>query len=156
MKLLVIILGLVVATSAIANEKQCLAEAIYHEARGESEEAQVAVAHVILNRVKSNKFPDTICGVVKQAKRDNAGKLRKYKCQFSFYCDGRSDKMHNKRAATTAQRLANIAIRWHETGEDFSHGSLFYHTKAVSPSWSKVFSKTVTIDNHIFYDGKRK
>ena len=75
-------------------EKLCLAQAIYHEARGESREGQLAVANVIINRAFSKKYPSTICGVVFQ----NADKGN-YKCQFTFACDGRSDM------GTRAQRL---------------------------------------------------
>ena len=70
----------------------CLAEALYFEARGESIKGQVAVAEVILNRVESNKFPNTVCGVI------NQGTGRKYACQFTYTCDGRAETVGNPRS----------------------------------------------------------
>ena len=86
-------------------EKLCLAQAIYHEARGESKEGQLAVANVIINRAMSKKYPSSICGVVFQ----NADKGR-YKCQFTFACDGRSDKVRERQAWDRAVKMARIYL----------------------------------------------
>ncbi len=141
--------------SVQADDLRCLALNIFHEARGESEEAQMAVAHVTLNRVNSSRFPDNICDVVKQARRDEQGQLIRHKCQFSWYCDGKSDRIPNhtveQRAWKRAKRIAETAIEWHKAGEDFSQGALFYHADYVSPYWADTFEQTVTIDQHIFY-----
>jgi spore germination cell wall hydrolase CwlJ-like protein len=133
------------------SEKTCLAQAIYHEARGESREGQLAVANVIINRAFSKKYPSTICGVVFQ----NADKGR-YKCQFTFACDGRSD-MGNERAAwNRSLKMAETAFHEFQVGERpgvIPDSALFYHTTAVSPSWGQKFRRVATIGSHIFYSG---
>ena len=148
--------AMLAATQSKADEQmRCLALNIYHEARSETAEGQLAIAHTTLNRVKSSKFPNTICKVVKQARYKN-GKLLKHKCQFSWYCDGASDIPKERAAWEMAQYTAQIAVKWYETGEDFSQGALFYHAKYVSPSWSRAFTRVATVDSHHFYDGVRK
>jgi len=131
------------------SEKLCLAQAIYHEARGESREGQLAVANVIINRAMSKKYPSTICGVVFQ----NADKGR-YKCQFTFACDGRSDGGTERAAWNRSIKMAEAAFH------DFQHGrtpdvlpksALFYHTTNVSPNWSNSFRRVAAIGSHIFY-----
>ena len=84
------------------NQMHCLATNIYHEARGESFAGKVAVANVTHNRVDSTKYPNTYCGVVYQAQmyvnwRGNEVPAR-HKCQFSWYCDGKSDDIVLKTA----------------------------------------------------------
>ncbi|RUT30286.1 cell wall hydrolase [Arsenicitalea aurantiaca] len=132
-----------------ADEKLCLTQAIYHEARGETEDGQWAVANVIINRAFSRKYPSTICGVVFQ----NADKGR-YRCQFTFACDGRSDMGNEKSAWRRSAQMAERAYA------DFVRGSrpdvvpdstLYYHTTAVAPSWSRSFRRVATIGSHIFY-----
>lgn len=155
---LIVAVMLLVATKSRAEtpeQMQCLALNIYHEARSETAEGQLAVAHTTLNRVASSRFPNTICKVVKQARYKN-GKLLKHKCQFSWYCDGASDKPKDIAAWEMAQYTAKIAVKWYEQGEDFSNGALFYHAHYVSPSWSRKFTKVATVDSHVFYDGVRK
>lgn len=155
MKSLVIMLAMFAGGSAAASEQHCLALNIYHEARGESEEAQMAVAHVTLNRVASSRFPDSVCGVVKQARRDKSGAIVRHACQFSWYCDGKSDAIADnileQRAWKRAQRISKTAMAWHNVGEDFSQGALFYHAKYVSPYWADSFSLVTRIDQHLFY-----
>lgn len=141
----------VLASQCLAGENYCLALNIYHEARGESEEAQAAVAHVTLNRVASPRFPNSICAVVQQAKRNDKGALIRHRCQFSWFCDGLSDKPKDAQAWERAQRIASIAKDWHELGEDFSQGALFYHADHIRPYWADAFEKSVHIDQHIFY-----
>jgi len=150
MKTLAFILALF-AGGAAASEQHCLALNIYHEARGESEEAQIAVAHVTLNRVASPRFPNNICSVVKQAKRDSTGKIIRHRCQFSWFCDGASDTPKEADAWARAQRLASTAIRWYAVGEDFSLGATHYHAVYVHPYWAEAFEHVLTLDKHIFY-----
>ena len=130
-------------------EQLCLTQAIYHEARGESEKGQMAVANVIVNRAMSRKYPDTICGVVFQ----NA-ELGRYKCQFTFACDGRSDFGTEKPAWNRATQMAQVAYREFQRGERpgvLPDSTLFYHTTAVNPSWSNTFRPVATIGSHVFY-----
>jgi hypothetical protein len=132
-----------------ADEKLCLTQAIYHEARGESESGQLAVANIIINRAMSKRYPSTICGVVFQ----NADK-GKYRCQFTFACDGRSDFGTERAAWSRAARLADVAYAEFIQGERpgvLPNSALFYHTKAVSPNWSSTFQRVATIGSHIFY-----
>jgi spore germination cell wall hydrolase CwlJ-like protein len=131
------------------SEKLCLAQAIYHEARGESREGQLAVANVIINRAFSKKYPSTICGVVFQ----NAEKGR-YKCQFTFACDGRSDMGRERSAWNRSMQLAEDAFYEFQRGDRpgvIPNSVLFYHTTAVAPRWSNTFRRVAAIGSHVFY-----
>lgn len=124
-------------------EWACLAEAIYFEARGESVKGQFAVAEVILNRVDSAEFPDTICKVV------NQGTGRKYACQFTYTCDGKPEKINEPRAFDRVSKVAHLMA---EGGErPLTDGATHYHTKSVNPNWSRVYPRTATIGYHHFY-----
>ncbi|MDB5542010.1 MAG: hypothetical protein JWQ89_3737 [Devosia sp.] len=130
-------------------EKLCLAQAIYHEARGETREGQLAVANVIINRAFSKKYPSTICGVVFQ----NADKGR-YKCQFTFACDGRSDMGRERNAWNRSIKMAEDAFYEFQRGERpgvVPNSALFYHTTAVAPKWSHTFHRVAAIGSHVFY-----
>jgi spore germination cell wall hydrolase CwlJ-like protein len=130
------------------HEKKCLSTAIYNEARGESVDGQWAVANVIINRAMSKRFPSTMCGVVYQ----NADEGR-YRCQFTFACDGRTERIAEPGAWARAKRIAASAFA------EFQHGrrpgivpssALYYHTRAVSPAWSG-FREVAEIGAHVFY-----
>lgn len=127
----------------LSAEGQCLAKAVYFEARGEAVDGQLAVAQVILNRVKSPKFPDTICGVVYQ------NETHKHRCQFSFACDGVSDTPFEGEAWETAKRVSLVALsgRW----EDITFGAKNYHAVYVRPAWSDSLVETGQHGRHIFY-----
>jgi hypothetical protein len=130
-------------------ERDCLAQAIYHEARGESDAGQLAVANVIVNRARSGKFPSTLCGVIYQ----NADKGR-YRCQFTFACDGRSDAPGERRAWARSAALAQDVYAEFATGENVGAvpgSTLYYHTTAVRPSWSSTYNAVAKIGSHIFY-----
>lgn len=122
---------------------RCLAEALYFEARGESVKGQFAVAEVILNRVDSPYFPNSICGVIKQ------GTGRKYACQFTYTCDGHSEVINEPAAYARVGKIAASML----TGapRPLTRGATFYHTKAVRPNWSRKFTRTATIGVHHFY-----
>ncbi len=124
-------------------EWECLSEALYFEARGETLVGQIAVAEVILNRVDSRKYPNSICGVVTQ------GEHRLHRCQFSFKCDGRKEVIHEPKAYDRVAKIARIMI----DGRDriLTDGATHYHTQAVKPSWSRRLEKTADIGVHIFY-----
>ena len=136
-------------------EIACLAVNIYHEARGESKDGQIAVAFVTLNRVKSNSYPDTICGVVyqgyhKPSWRDETKMVPiRHRCQFSWYCDGKPDIV---RDFDIYEEIIELSIDvWEDRYEDNTQGSLFYHADYVEPTWAQHMAKTVKIDRHIFY-----
>ena len=154
MKRTVLALGLMALVSpAFANgeksEIQCLARNIYFEARSESVEGQRAVALVTMNRVQSERFPDTVCGVVHQAVRNASGVPVRNKCQFSWFCDGKPDKIKNKEAWNEALSIAKDV--YHDQSDDITGGATFYHTHAVHPYWAKKFRRVGSIDSHIFY-----
>jgi len=131
------------------DERLCLTQAIYHEARGESEDGQWAVANIIINRALNKKYPSTICGVVFQ----NADK-GKYRCQFTFACDGRSDMGTERRAWQRSMEIAEAAFAEFQRGDRpdvLPKSALFYHTTAVAPSWSRTFRRVAAIGSHVFY-----
>ncbi len=130
----------------LTDQENCLAVAIYHEARGESIRGQFAVAEVILNRVASRQFPNSICGVVYQGARGQNGG-----CQFSFACDGRSEAMPNRTAARKAQRISMLLSDG--AYSRLTQGALFFHTTSVNPSWSQRFEQTAQIGAHLFFRG---
>ncbi len=119
-------------------EFDCLASAVYFESRGEPLEGQLAVAEVIINRMRSGRFRDTICNVVKQPS------------QFSFVRRGVIPEANRSSAAwQRAVAIAHIAMNnLHDvTGED----SLFFHATYVSPAWGRPARRIARIGNHIFY-----
>lgn len=131
------------------SEKLCLTQAIYHEARGESEAGQWAVANVIINRAMSHKFPTTLCGVVFQ----NADRGF-HNCQFTFACDGRSDFGTETGAWNRAAKMASVAFNEFQQGDRpgvIPNSALFYHTTSVSPNWSNKFRRVAAIGAHVFY-----
>jgi hypothetical protein len=124
-------------------EFQCLAEALYFEARGEPVKGQVAVAEVILNRRDSGLFPKTICGVVHQ------GTGRRYQCQFSYTCDGRSDRIREHGAYERVAKIAKLMLEG--APRQLTDGALWYHNHTVRPAWARRYAMTATIGVHRFY-----
>jgi hypothetical protein len=130
-------------------ERDCLAQAIYHEARGESAAGQLAVANVIVNRARSGKFPSTLCGVIYQ----NAEKGY-HRCQFTFACDGRSDAPGERRAWARSAELAQDVYAEFALGDAVGAvpgSALYYHTTNVRPNWANTYSAVAQIGSHIFY-----
>lgn len=123
----------------------CLARAIYFEARSESELGQLAVAKVILNRVRNPLYPTTICDVVYQG-ADQPG------CQFSFACDGRPDKPRPGRAWEQAKKVAGRALAG-DTDEQIISTATHFHADYVRPKWSDSMTRLIKIGRHIFYSG---
>ncbi|WP_237151444.1 cell wall hydrolase [Oryzibacter oryziterrae] len=127
-----------------AKQQKCLANAIYFEARGEPYKGQVAVAQVVLNRVKNPAYPDTICGVVYQ------NKDAYNQCQFSFACDGYRDVVYSQGAYARAEKIAaevTSGLVWLDDIGTATH----YHATYVRPNWAGVFTKKAKIGKHIFY-----
>lgn len=125
------------------DEWRCLAEALYFEARGESVKGQFAVAEVIMNRVTSERFPASACGVI------NQGTGAKYQCQFTYTCDGHKEVIHEPRAYDRVGKVARLVLDG--GAPKLTKGATHYHTKAVRPNWSKVYTKTASIGVHVFY-----
>lgn len=128
-------------------EENCLARAIYFEARSESEIGQMAVAKVILNRVKSPDYPNTICGVVYQ------GSQRRNSCQFSFACDGLPDDIKQPAAWSNSKRIAQKALAGDSKVASMLNGVTNYHADYVNPKWARSMRKAIKIGRHIFYTG---
>jgi spore germination cell wall hydrolase CwlJ-like protein len=134
----------------------CLSMNIYFEGRGEDRLGQFAIAEVTLNRVASPDYPDDVCGVVKQAYLDANGNPKKHLCQFSWYCDGKSDKPKDNRAWSRSLSVAVEALKDFDTEERriVGHNVHHYHNKKVKPRWAKAMRAVAVVGNHIFYEDK--
>ena len=131
---------------------ECLAQNVYHEARGESEKGQVAVALVTRNRVKDSRFPDTYCGVIKQGRITSwKPATRINQCQFSWYCDGKPDAVRDMEAWRFAVKVAYDVM--YANALDFTKGATHYHANYVRPYWRKdrQLTKVKIVEKHIFY-----
>lgn len=128
---------------AAGRERQCLAEAVYYEARSERLPGQKAVAEVVLNRVNSKHFPNTICGVVYQGAERTTG------CQFSFTCDGSTARLPKGKSWANSQSVADHMIMG--VSAPMTWRSTHYHTTQVNPRWSKTLRQTRQYDTHVFY-----
>jgi len=132
-------------------ELMCIATAIYFEARGESIAGQIAVAQVILNRVNDPRYPSDACSVVYQAETYPFSNFPiRGRCQFSFYCDGKSDDPKDLKAWQWSQAVAEMVVRGDAVW--LVGSSTHYHKTSISPFWAVVEPKT-QLDNHIFYEG---
>lgn len=119
----------------------CLADVLYFEARGDSVKGQAAVAEVVLNRVDSARFPNTVCGVVHQSNRRG--------CQFSWTCDGAADVIREPRAYDRVAKVARAMLDG--APRQLTSGATHFHTPAVNPAWARQFTRTGKIGSHIFY-----
>lgn len=128
----------------VKDEIHCLALALYFEARGEPDSGRLAVAHVVMNRVADSAFPDTVCGVVREG-----GQEIRYRCQFTFWCDGNSTEPNNQDVWRELKGIARI-VYW-GASEDPTDGALWYHASYVAPEWRTRFEQGPQIGEHIFY-----
>ena len=142
------------------DEVDCLARNIYFEARSLSTGGKMAVAQVTLNRVKSERFPSSICDVVYEGRHYYNSKLRDFvpirnRCQFSWYCDGKSDAIHNEKKFNKIVEFSKYFVNdyYHKDHVDITDGALFYHASWMEkyPKWSKTKRKLAQFDSHIFY-----
>ncbi len=124
-------------------ERTCLAQAIYYEARSEPRIGQLAVADVVLNRVANRLYPNTICGVVFQ------GSERRTGCEFSFTCDGAMQARLNQRKWKASEDLAGVILAglYAPVSRDATH----YHANYVTPYWAEKLTPTATVGTHKFY-----
>jgi spore germination cell wall hydrolase CwlJ-like protein len=126
-----------------ARQHDCLSQAIYYEARGETQQGQVAVAEVIINRTRSRAYPSTICGVVYQGSHLSTG------CQFTFTCDGSLGHRPRGRGWERAQRVATAVMLGYT--RPVTNNATHYHTTAVNPVWNSGLVETTQIGVHKFY-----
>ncbi len=133
--------GVVIAMMSLpkldAEQQNCLALNIYHEARSERVEGQIAVAQVTLNRVAHDEWPSTICEVVYQPK------------QFSWTHLVKEQSPLEKKAWKKARVIARDVMIGNV--EDPTHGAVFYHANYVNPDWAKFMDLSKVIGNHLFY-----
>ena len=120
----------------------CLARTIYWEARGEASVDMEAIASVVMNRLGHEGFPTTICNVVKQGHEEGS-------CQFSWWCDGRSDQAKDDESYATAKEIARKALNLQLT--DRTGGALYFHQRSARPDWAAKYTKTVEIGEFVFY-----
>ena len=133
-----------IAPENMAREQRCLAEAVYFEARSESQEGQAAVAQVVLNRVKSGLYPSSVCGVVYQNSN------RYLACQFTFTCEGKSLRITELGPWRDAVRIAREVYEGTTYLSEVG-ASTHYHAQYVRPYWAKKLKKMDTIGQHVFY-----
>jgi len=128
----------------------CLALNIYYETRGSNYADRVAVADVVINRVEDTRYPDSICEVVKQGNKHPDGSMKRNQCQFSWYCDGKSDRPQDTDAWIDAQQIAWFMV-WDRKHRGITEGATHYHANYVEPRWAKDLQLVGRIGVHIFY-----
>jgi len=124
----------------------CLALNIYFEARSEPIEGQIAIAEVTLNRVASANYPNDVCSVVLQENKDG--------CQFSWWCDGKSDQPREHNSLRTSKALAELMLKEGHHITVIGNEATHYHSNDVHPYWANDLHKIRRIGKHIFYKKK--
>ena len=138
-------------------EAICLADNVYHEARNQPTAGQMAVISVTINRVNDPRFPNTICEVVKEGPHRPSWKGTgemipvRHRCQFSWYCDGKSDSIFDTETYNNIYLLTEGIVSGTFKILDITEGATHYHADYVSPAWAKTKTKTIEIEDHIFY-----
>jgi spore germination cell wall hydrolase CwlJ-like protein len=120
----------------------CMARSIYWEAKGKSTTDMEAVASVVMNRLGHEGFPDTVCAVVKQGSETR-------NCQFSWWCDGRSDQVEEESQYAIAKEIARKALN--KQLNDRTHGAMYFHDRNVKPAWARKYIKTTETSMFLFY-----
>ncbi|MDB2668549.1 cell wall hydrolase [Alphaproteobacteria bacterium] len=136
------------APEAFSEARHCLAQAIYFEARSEPVKGWEAVADVVINRTHNAKYPSTICGVVFQ------GEYQRHSCQFSFACDGLSDRARNRRLWKQALDVSHRKLIENRERSETAYAT-HYHADYVTPYWSEKMVRLTKIGRHIFYLDER-
>ncbi|MCA1806962.1 MAG: cell wall hydrolase [Actinobacteria bacterium] len=143
----------VIGNPAIANgpQEECMALNVYYEARSDNLAGKYAVADVVLNRVRDERYPDSICGVVQQGRLGTeGGEILKHQCQFSWYCDGLADTPTDQDSWQKAQMVAYNIINY-QKHRGISEGATHYHATYVNPYWVSTVELVGTIGQHVFY-----
>ena len=126
------------STSADSKSKACLAEAMYHEARGTGINGMRAVGEVIINRKNDKRFPNSICGVVND------------RCQFSYTCDKIPDEVYREKGQKAkADAIADTLLT--SRGKDITNGALYFHAKSMRAGWFGTLSRRGQFGGNIFY-----
>lgn len=153
MRVFFIFIGLILSNAAQAvtdediQELTCLALNIYHEARGEPLPGMFAVGQVVMNRVESDRFPDTVCGVVWQKKWSS--KRKRYVAQFSWTLDSNPTTPYEMEAWKLSWRVAEVvySVPINMVTDSASH----YHADYVKPDWAGKLTRVAQIGRHVFY-----
>ena len=152
-------------TDYLDRQAVCLANNMYHEARSQGLAGQLAVSLVVLNRVKDDRYPNTICEVVHQGPIRESWKTKgknvpdsertyypiRHRCQFSWYCDGKDDTPHEPTTYGALYEMAADLVYGDITVVDITEGATHYHADYVFPAWRKTKTRTIEIEDHIFY-----
>ena len=146
-------------------ELECMTLNIYREANNQSVAGMIAVARVVMNRVQNRRYPGSPCEVIYEGPIRESWKTKKnpdlkkedriynpvrHKCQFSWYCDGKSDKANEELAWARSLIIADNVLRGKIP--DVTKGSTHYHAVYVKPYWSASLRKTVAYGSHRFYE----
>ena len=147
---------------------ECMATNIYHESKNQSKLGMIAVARVVMNRVRDRRYPDTVCDVIYEGPVTESWKTRqdpnlpdeeriyyprRDRCQFSWYCDGKPDDVISKKN-NIAWRLAQdvaIEVLAFDKYNGIVEGATHYHADYVNPAWNKTITLITKVDDHIFY-----
>ena len=145
-----LVVSFILISSVKADDFNCLVEALYHEARSEDMIPMLAVANVILNRVKHKKFPNTICEVVHQGKYWKDNPVRD-KCHFSYWCDGRPERFTDMTGLIKSINVAEMSLKGIQVRQ--TSQATHYHAYYVTPKWASnsAFKLLGQIGTHIFY-----
>ena len=161
-------------------ELKCMAENIYFEGRAEPMVGKIAIGHVVMNRIEDERFPDTVCGVVKQGPvreswktkkdptlKDNERKFYpiKNRCQFSWWCDGQKDIVwatymngeiieSNMTAWRDSIHVALFIMNGDYTNDPTAGAVFYYNPHIANPSWGRIYEETAMIGNHRFMKDK--
>jgi|TARA_R100000008_G_C3511897_1_gene129259 N-acetylmuramoyl-L-alanine amidase len=164
----VLLAGMMIIVPAVSNlpenktaAKECLAVNMYHEARDQGTAGRLAVSAVVLNRVRDRRFPNTVCEVVYQAQMKPSWKTGepvpiRNRCQFSWYCDGKSDKIKDKKTYQKILDFAGLILHNDIEFLDITDGATHYHADYVKPDWAGTKTRTTEIGDHIFYRWEKK
>jgi spore germination cell wall hydrolase CwlJ-like protein len=133
-----------------AEQANCLALNIYYEARGSNLADKAGVADVALNRMYDTRYPNTICEVVQQGLKNADGSMKRNKCQFSWYCDGKSDNPQDQDRWNEAQMIAWQLLEYNKF-RGITEGATHYHATYVNPRWAKNLQQVGRLGDHIFY-----
>lgn len=131
------------AAHDVQRETQCLALAMYWEARGEGTAGMTAVGWTVMNRVYSPAFPSSPCAVVYQGGE-------RPPCQFSWYCDGNSDRPRDWHSWQHAAQIAARLLK-PRPPEDPTGGALYYHSVDIDSRWHSRRARLARIGRHVFY-----
>jgi spore germination cell wall hydrolase CwlJ-like protein len=120
----------------------CLARTIYWETKGEDEASMQSIANVVMNRLGHDGFADSVCEIVKHGQEQGS-------CEFSWWCDGRSDAVEEEQSYEKAKEIARRALN----GElkDITGGALYFHHRDVDPYWADKYTRLTEVGEHIFY-----